>query len=183
VAGRSHLALLRGINVGGKNILPMNKLLDIFVEAGCTAVCTYIQSGNVIFNASPRTLTGLPERVTARVADEFGYRIPVIMQTSSLLRDVLDSNPFVTTGAQEKALYVMFLAHTPAPGDIAKLDPDRSPGDAFIVDGRVVYLHLPGNVAKTKLTNVYFDTKLATTSTSRNWRTVTKLFELMQHVS
>jgi uncharacterized protein (DUF1697 family) len=63
---------------------------------------------------------------------------------------------------------------------VEKLDRDRSPPDAFHVRGQEVYLHLPGGVANSKLTNAYFDSKLATTGTSRNWRTVTTLLELME---
>ena len=66
------------------------------------------------------------------------------------------------------------------PLGVEKLDPDRSPPDAFHVRGQEVYLHLPNGVANSKLTNAYFDSKLATTSTSRNWRTVTKLLDLME---
>ena len=73
----------------------------------------------------------------------------------------------------------MFLASTPSPADVEKLDPDRSPGDAFAVRDHTVYLHLPNDVAGTKLTNAYFDSKLATIGTSRNWRTVKALMELM----
>jgi uncharacterized protein (DUF1697 family) len=175
----THLALLRGINVGGKNKLPMKDLLDMFVEAGCKDVRTYIQSGNVVFNASPRVFSRVADQITTMIAGRFGYRTPVILQTAPQLRDVLSGNPFLTAETNEKALYVMFLAHTPTPADIDKLDPDRSPGDSFIVRGQVVYLHLPNDVAGTKLTNAYFDSKLGTIGTSRNWRTVTKLLELM----
>ena len=74
----------------------------------------------------------------------------------------------------------MFLADLPAASKIETLDPQRSPGDEYIVRGREIYLRLPNGVAGSKLTNAYFDSKLATTSTSRNWRTVTKLLEMMK---
>jgi uncharacterized protein (DUF1697 family) len=180
MAGASHLALLRGVNVGGKNKLPMKDLTEMFIEAGCKDVRTYIQSGNVIFNASARVSSRIADQVTTQIADRFGYQTPVIVRTLAELRDVFSGNPFQKEGADEKALYVMFLAHVPTPADIEKLDPDRSPGDGFIVRGHAVYLHLPGDVAGTKLTNAYFDSRLATTSTARNWRTITKLVELME---
>ena len=180
MARASYLALLRGINVGGKNKLPMITLAEMFVAAGCKDVRTYIQSGNVIFNASPSVYSLISDRITAQIAKQLGYRTPVILRTAVQLREVLAGNPFLTPEADEKALYVMFLASTPTPTDISKLDPDRSPGDSFVVRGQSVYLHLPNNVAASKLTNAYFDSKLATTSTSRNWRTVTKLLELME---
>jgi uncharacterized protein (DUF1697 family) len=87
---------------------------------------------------------------------------------------------FFKAGVAEKELYVLFLADLPALRCIQDLDPDRSPPDAFKVRGREIYLRLPNGAARTKLTNQYFDSKLRTVSTARNWRTVTKLFELME---
>ena len=179
MSGATHLALLRGINVGGKNKLPMNVLVEMFVEAGCKDVRTYIQSGNVIFNASQSVSARVSDRVTARIAERLGYRTPVILRTTEQLREVTSHNPFFELGAAPDTLHVMFLADTPSAIHVAKLDPDRSPPDAFRVCGQEIYMHLPDGVANSKLTNAYFDSKLATTGTSRNWRTVTKLLELM----
>src|SRR5271154_6063977 len=110
MARTSYLALLRGINVGGKNKLPMITLAEMFVEAGCKDVRTYIQSGNVIFNASPSVYSRISDRITAQIAKQLGYRTPVILRTAGQLREVLEGNPFLTLGGDEKALYVMFLA-------------------------------------------------------------------------
>lgn len=175
----NYLALLRGINVGGKNKLPMKDLVEIFIRAGCEDVRTYIQSGNVIFSASPVVSARLPEEITSLVAESFGFRTPVILRTADQLRDAVSQNPFLKSGAAEDTLHVMFLADQPSPESVANLDPGRSAPDAFIVRGREVYLHLPNGVAGSKLTNAYFDSKLKTISTGRNWRTVTKLVELM----
>ena len=176
----TYLALLRGINVGGKNKLPMKDLSAMFVESGCENVRTYIQSGNVIFDAAPGVVTRLPELIAQQIADRFGYRTPVVMRTKDQLRDVVVNNPFLEVGAAEDTLHVLFLADRPNPDRIEGLDPDRSPPDAFVVRGQEVYLRLPHGVGRTKLTNDYFDSKLATTSTGRNWRTATTLLQLME---
>jgi uncharacterized protein (DUF1697 family) len=176
----THVALLRGINVGGKNKLPMSDLTAMFTAARCDNVRTYIQSGNVIFDAAPGAASKVAGVITARIASRFGYRTPVVMRTQKELEDVIRQNPFLKAGADETALHVMFLADLPDAGRVRDLDPDRSPPDRFIVRGREVYLQLPSGVGRSKLTNDYFDTKLATTSTGRNWRTVTKLLELMK---
>ena len=170
-----YLALLRGINVGGKNKLPMKDLTAIFAVAGGENPRSYIQSGNVIFEATPKVADGLP----GRIADRFGYRTPVILRTADDLAAVVVGNPFLETGCAEDELHVYFLADCPDPDRIAGLDPDRSPPDRFAVRGREIYLRMPNGMARTKLTNAYFDTRLATTSTARNWRTITKLLELM----
>lgn len=175
----THLALLRGINVGGNNKLPMKDLIEIFIEAGCSDVRTYIQSGNVILGASADLASRLPGLITAGIANRFGHRIPVVLRTAAQLGDVLGHNPFLDAGAADEELHVVFLADVPAPHRVEALDPDRSPPDTFVVRGQEIYLRLPNGAADTKLTNQYFDSKLATISTGRNWRTVTKLFELM----
>jgi uncharacterized protein (DUF1697 family) len=175
----TYLALLRGINVGGKNKLAMKALVEIFIGAGCEDVRTYIQSGNVIFRASPGVATRLPSQITLQIATSFGYRTPVILRTTEQLRDVIANNPFLEAGVAEETLHVMFLADPPSPVSVDKLDRNRSLSDAFILRGQEIYLQLPNGVAGSKLTNSYFDSKLSTTSTGRNWRTVTKLMDLM----
>src|SRR5690242_4273690 len=170
------VALLRGINVGGKNKLPMSDLRDLFTAAGCRDVRTYIQSGNVIFEADSAVIASLPDDVSRQIAARFGYRVPVVLRTADEMEAVLRHNPFLAEGVEEKTLYVLFLAGKPAADRIAALDPDRSPPNRFMVQGKEIYLHLPDGAGRTKLTNDYFDTKLATISTARNWRTVTTLF-------
>jgi uncharacterized protein (DUF1697 family) len=176
----TYVALLRGINVGGKNKLPMKDLVEMFVAAECSNVLSYIQSGNVIFRASPDASGKISAGITARITERFGYRIPVILRTVEDLRQISLSNPFLKAGAAEETLHVMFLADLPSTERVSTLDPDRSPPDTYKVLGREIYLQLPKGVADSKLTNAYFDSKLATTSTGRNWRTVTKLLTMME---
>jgi uncharacterized protein (DUF1697 family) len=176
----TYLALLRGVNVGGKNKLPMNALADICLEAGCKNVRTFIQSGNVIFSANARGRAQLPGKIAALIAERFGYRTPVILRTLEQLTAVVANNPFLEQGGSDDALYVLFLADVPNADVVAGLDPERSPGDAFLVRGQEIFLKLSNGAADSKLTNIYFDKKLGTISTGRNWRTVTKLLALMK---
>jgi uncharacterized protein (DUF1697 family) len=176
-----YVALLRGINVGGKNPLPMKALAEEFVAAGCTHVRTFIQSGNVIFSAPPgKDESALAQLLGARLEERFGYTAPLVLRTTEELRAAIDKTPYLAMGAPEETLHVMFLTATPEAARVEKLDPDRSPGDTFVVLGREIYLRLPNGMARTKLTNAYFDSKLGVTSTARNWRTTTKLLELME---
>lgn len=174
----THLALLRGINVGGKNVLPMKDLAQMFSNAGGTNVRTYIQSGNVIFETSSAA-PKIVELVKTKIEKKFGYQVPMVLRTSQQLLKTIRGNPFLKAGAHEKMLHVYFLADPANPRAIATLDPGRSAPDAFQVLGQEIYLHMPNGMARTKLTNAYFDSKLSTTCTARNWATVLKLAAMM----
>jgi uncharacterized protein (DUF1697 family) len=174
-ARQTFVALLRGINVGGKNKLPMAELSAMFTAAGCAGVRTYIQSGNVVFEAPAAVADGVPDRVSGAIADRFGYRIPVVLRTGAELSAVLRDNPFLARGADPERLHVAFLAGVPAPGRAEKLDPARSPPDELSLRGREIYLLCPNGMARTKITNAWLDNTLGTTSTVRNWRTVETL--------
>ena len=174
-----NVALLRGINVGGKNKLPMKDLAALFRKAGCDDVRTYIQSGNVLFRADPALAENIPSLISATILSDFGYRIPVVTRTASEIREVVNANPFADARAQADKLHVLFLAIIPDRAHVEALDPNRSPGDEFAVLGREVFLHCPNGIARSKLTNSYFDSSLSTTSTARNWRTVRKILELI----
>ena len=169
------VALLRGINVGGKNKLPMKDLVAMFERAGCVTTRHYIQSGNVVFSAAPALAAKIPAVVAAAIEKGFGLRVPVVVRSEKELRAVATANPFVAAGVDLDALHVMFLADQPSKAGVAALDPARSPPDEFVVNGREVYLACPNGVGRTKLSNAWFDTKLGTISTARNWRTVLKL--------
>ena len=173
-----YVALLRGINVGGGNKLLKDELVEVFAEVGCQDVRTYIQSGNVVFRAAESLADGLSARITASIASSHGYQIPVVMRTALDFDRIVRGNPFLAAGADPAKLHVGFLAAAPHPERIARLDPDRSPPDAFEVRGREVYLHFPAGVARSKLDNAYFDRTLDTVCTIRNWRTVCKLHEM-----
>lgn len=173
----TYVAFLRGVNVGGKNRLPMQALAAMFVAAGCTGVSTYIQSGNVIFRAKRRVAERVQEAVTAAVTAEFGFISPVVVRSREEMQEVLERQPYPVS--DEDMLHVYFLKSEPALEDVDTLDQKRSPGDEFLVRGRDIYARLGNGMAKTKLTNAYFDSKLKTVSTARNWRTVMKLVELM----
>ena len=174
-----YVALLRGINVGGRNKLPMADLRGIFAEAGCAAVQTYIQSGHVVFEASKDLAERVPEFVTQSIRRQFGFETAVVVRSGEELRQVADSNPFETSG-DPRLLHVAFLQDAPGAEAVARLDPDRSPPDALAVRGRNVYLHYPNGVARSKLTNEYLAAQLQTVSTMRNWRTVLTLLEMAE---
>jgi uncharacterized protein (DUF1697 family) len=156
----------------------MKDLVAMFQDTGCANVRTYIQSGNVLFDANAALLTRVPKAVNGKIKQGFGYDIPVVIRSAKQLEDAIRKNPFLKRGEDEARLHIMFLASTPRPDLVKQLDPRRSDPDEFVVRGQDIYLYLRNGAAKTKLTNAYFDAKLMTISTGRNWRTVNKLNEL-----
>jgi uncharacterized protein (DUF1697 family) len=174
----AYVALLRGINVGGRNLLPMVELTSLFAAAGCGDVAAYIQSGNVVFRARRALADRIPTLIAEAVLGRFGFRAPVVIRSAAELRRVADGNPYLAGDAEDRTLHVAFLADLPGAARVAALDANRSPPDEFAVRGREIYLRLPNGAGRTRLTNQYFDSALSTTSTLRNWRTVLKLAEL-----
>ena len=179
-ASASSIALLRGINVGGKNRLPMKDLASIFREVGCTDVRTYIQSGNVIYRAAPSIAVRLADLISDAIAERFEIRIPVVVRTAHELERVVEGNPFLQATSSTRALHVGFLLDRPDSEAVQALDPDRSPPDEFAVVGSEVYLRCPNGIGRSKLTSQYFDSRLRTTITVRNWRTVVTLLDMVR---
>ncbi len=172
------IALLRGINVGGKHKLPMSDLVSIFQEAGARQVQTYIQSGNVIFEADATEIPRMRTDIMQLISSHFGWETPVITRSAQELGRIVRANPFLQAGGDDRKLHVAFLACLPSSTRVTELDARRSSPDEFVVQGREVYLKCPHGLARSKLTNAYFDSRLGTPSTFRNWKTTLKLLEL-----
>ncbi|HKW12911.1 MAG TPA: DUF1697 domain-containing protein [Candidatus Krumholzibacteria bacterium] len=177
--GNAYVALLRGINLGGRRI-PMPELAGLFLKAGCTDARTYIASGNVVFGANAALAKKIPDLINAEIKRKYRFDSPVLIRSVDEMTAIAADNPFLKKKCDPKCLHVVFLADTPAGASVAALDPRRSPGDEFVVKGGEIYLHLPHGAAKTKLTNQYFDATLKTVSSGRNWNTVTTLLAMMQ---
>ncbi|HWP06728.1 MAG TPA: DUF1697 domain-containing protein [Polyangiaceae bacterium] len=172
------VALLRAINVGGRNSLPMKTLAGMFEALGCKNVRTYIQSGNVVFEASETLHKRLPKAIHDAIQKECGFSVPVVTRSEAELAKVARAHHFEKRSKDPKALHVAFLADVPGADRIALLDPKRSPPDEFKLIGRDLHLLLPNGVGSSKLTNVYLDAKLGTVSTIRNLATIRTLHEM-----
>jgi uncharacterized protein (DUF1697 family) len=171
------VAMLRGVNVSGRNRLPMRELADALSDLGFTDVVTYVQSGNAVFGGRKK-----PSAVTATIshmlAERFGLTVPVVVRTAEQIRSVVAANPYLGREHDPTKLHVTFLADGP-PSAAASIGPPSGAGrDTFEVIGREVYLHCPGGYGTTRLTNDFFERKLGTAATTRNWRTVLALTEL-----
>lgn len=163
------IALLRGVNVGGRKV-PMASLREVFEELGHTNVRTYIQSGNVVFDAkgsAPSVRTALERAIDER----FGLDVTVLLRTPAELAKVKAQNPFGPDA------YVTFLDGVPDRKRVSTLDPAPFAPDEFRVAGQEVYVRCPNGYGRTKINNTFFEKKLATRATTRNWNTVATLLE------
>lgn len=179
VTSHHHVALLRAVNVGGKNRLPMKVLADIFSESGAADVQTYIQSGNVVFQAAPALAVRLPSVVATAISTRLGFEVPVIVRSAAEFRRLTRDNPFLGDSVDTSKLHVAFLADRTDAARAGALDPGPASPDELEVRGSEVYLHCPNGIGRSRLTTGYLDSRLATTSTIRNWRTVLKLVDML----
>jgi uncharacterized protein (DUF1697 family) len=174
------IALLRGVNVGGANRLTMAALQAAFADAGGRKVETLLQSGNVVFDAPANAGAAVAERARASLTRVLEIDAPIVLRDGDSWLRLFAGNPFVAAAADSDMLHAACLSAAPSAERVARLEPDRSPPDAFFVVGADVYLNLPNGVARSKLTNAWFDARLGVVSTMRNWRTVTKLAAMVE---
>jgi len=169
--------LLRGVNVGKGNALPMADLRAMLEGLGCTEVRTYIQSGNAVFE-SRRGAAALTKGIEAALEAKMGRPIDTTLRTRDELRGVMAANPFPEIEDPTR-LVVTFLSEPPSNADLAPvLDADW--GDERIrVVGREIYCALPHGQARSPLATALGKLKLRGTVTTRNWRTVSVLTEML----
>ena len=171
----TRVALLRGINVGGKNILPMARLREIAISLGYKGVQTYIQSGNLVFESS-RTVSKLTSELASAIEAEFGFAVPTIVLTGAELPDAVRKNPW--SEAEPKALHLGVLSKKPSEKQLVAVPEIDSGDDQWRCDGRFVYFYCPNGLARTKLTSTFFERHLSAKMTVRNWKTTQKLIEM-----
>lgn len=173
-----HLALLRGINVSGKNIIKMEELKKTMISKGFFNVKTYIQSGNIFFETNIDEKDFLSIKLNEIIKESFGLDVPVIMVSKNELEFVVNKNPFLSKDETTKNLYVSFLSKEPKNGDLELLKAIDFNGDEFVLLGRFLFLKYSNSAAKTKLDNKMIEKKLNVTSTSRNWNTINNLLKI-----
>ena len=166
----TYIALLRGVNVGGRK-LPMADLRATFDALGHTEVRTYIQSGNVVFRAGSGSKAAVRSAIEKAIARDSGLDVTVLLRTPAEIASVMVRNPFGPDA------YVTFLDDRPAAARIEAIDPGLYAPDEFEVDGREVFVRCPNGYGRTKINNTFFERKLATGATTRNWNTAKLLHE------
>ena len=176
---QTYIAIIRGINVSGKHKVPMAELRKLCEGLGWQNVRTYIQSGNVIFEtAVAENLTGKLEDL---IANNFGFRVPVLVRTAEEMVQVVKNNPFGNKPDFEaEKLYVTFMAETPQPDKPEAIKAFTFEPEEYIISEKEIYIYCTNGYGNTKLENLFFEKKLKVTCTTRNWRTVNQLVTMAQ---
>lgn len=175
----TYISILRGINVSGQKKIKMVDLKTLYEKIGFQNIQTYIQSGNVIFNSEQTDKKGIVEKIQANISNQYGFLVPVQVFDYQEINEVFANNPFVNNRNEDiSKLHVTVLEEIPQNEVLTGIMNVNSASDEFIIQGKVIYLFCPNGYGRTKLNNTFFEKKLKTTATTRNWKTISKMVEL-----
>jgi len=174
---RRYVLLLRGINVSGKNVLPMKDLVAMLEGMGATEVSTYIQSGNAVFRASQAVSAGVASDLPAQIGRHYGFQPLALVLPLEDIRRAMERNPFPEAESEPTSLHIGFLAHAPRHPDLERLGAIKIASERFHLDGKVFYLHAPAGIGRSKLA-AGSERLLGVPMTARNWRTVCRLIDM-----
>jgi uncharacterized protein (DUF1697 family) len=172
------IALFRGINVGGNNILPMAKLKSDLESLKLKNVRTYIQSGNAVFDSRAKTASSLTKNIARRIEEQHGFRPHLLIFNRKDLLTAIESNPFPKAVSDPKTLHFFFLAEPASDPDMEALDHAKTSTEKYKLTDRVFYLHAPDGIARSKLA-AHVEKHLGVVTTARNYRTVDKVLSMV----
>ena len=175
-----YVAILRGINVGGKRKVLMKDLKELVEQLGGKRVRTYIQSGNVVFNSPISSCSHLEELLSEAIVKHYGFEVPVIIRTSREWKLLIKVIPFDNEILDQ--IHVTFLKALPTEKDLAVISKYDSFPDTFVIQNKQVYIQCVGSYHKTKLGNAFFEKKLKVPCSTRSMKTVLKIAEMLESI-
>ena len=173
----TYIALFRGINVGGNNLLPMKEVVGLLESMGAHKVKTYIQSGNVVFQSKEKDPAKLGKRLTLEIKKRHGFEPHILLLGQAAFNKAMMKNPFTEAESDPASLHLGFLAAVPRHPDLDKLTSLKKKSERFVLIEKVFYLHAPEGVGRSKLA-ASAEKLLGVPMTDRNWRTVCKIREM-----
>lgn len=172
----TYIALFKGINVGGKHLLPMKELVATLTALGFEGIRTYIQSGNVVLRSRDECTDQDTDSMAEAIEIQAGFRPEVLLLEAAELKEAVAHNPFDTTDG--KALHFFFLKSMPSTPDLARLESLKSPTEQFTLRGKVLYLFTPDGIGRSRSAPAV-ERCMGTVATARNWNTVRKLLDML----
>ena len=174
---KPYIALFRGINVGGNNVLPMKDLVAQLENLGSQNVKTYIQSGNVVFQNEEEDASLLSKKIRTAIKKSHGFEPHVLLLKPEEMERAVASNPFSEAESEPKTLHLFFLSSMPKKPDLDALESIKSDRERFALKDGVFYLHTPDGIGRSKLA-ANAEKVLGVAITGRNWRTVRKVMAM-----
>ena len=178
---RTWIALLRGVNVGGRNLLPMAQLVAILEGIGCSQVKTYIQSGNAVFRSAEHDACKLAEAIAVAVHRDRGFQPQVMLRSLQDIEKVMAANPFPEADGQPNTLHIFFLAGEADPARFGALEAIRAESERLALTTDVLYLHAPGGVGRSKLA-ASAERLIGVPVTARNLRSLRAIAEIARAI-
>jgi uncharacterized protein (DUF1697 family) len=177
------ICMLRGVNVGGRNMIKMDALKALCVGLKLKDPQTYVQSGNVIFSSGEKDLTKLAKRIQDAIEKAVAFRPGVVLRTLAELQEVVARNPFAKrSGIEPGKLLVNFLADDPGKEAREKVLAIKVGPEELHLIGREAYIYFPNGQGRSKFPWPAIERTLGMSGTGRNWNTVTKMLEMAEKV-
>ena len=176
----TYVALLRGINVGGRNKVAMAGLRALLTELGHVQPRTYLQSGNAVFASDRTDADALAAELQGRIAARLGVSPAVLLRTAQELAEVVAANPYAEAAAADPTkVFAAFLSAEPSDPEALAFDVEAYAPEQLAVGQRVRYLHLPAGLGRSRLAEDLARRRRDVDVTIRNWRTVTTLADMV----
>ena len=175
-----YAAILRGINVGGKRKILMADLKQLLQKYGFQNIQTYIQSGNVIFDwKGNESNEQLAAKIKERLQEKYDFEVPVLVRSANQIKEAIATNPYVKSKKPIENLHLTFLQSLPEEDKLTEISIYDYPPDTYQIIDLNVFVCCANGYSASKYTNQFFEKKLKVAATTRNWKTVLKLAELM----
>jgi uncharacterized protein (DUF1697 family) len=179
----NYIALLRGINVSGKNTIKMVELTAMMETLKFKNIKTYIQSGNIVFSDNSTDTFKLETKIKAAILKTFGHTVPVLVIAANIFSEVIKKNPYLKEVKSDSAFWhVTLLSDIPEPEKVKLLQTSEYGSTTFKYVNKAIYLYTPDGYGNTKLTNTFIENKLKVSATTRNWKTMLALQEIVASV-
>jgi len=177
---KTYVALLRGINVSGQKKIRMADLKAHLEELGWEGIQTYIQSGNIVFRSAEGNPGQLAQKIKQKLQDKYRFEVPTLVLDPQEFMRIIHNNPFTRDpGEAEDRLYVTFLFNPPRADLARKLQELKKDNEQFIQDDKIIFLYYPEGYGRAVMNNNAFEKALQVEATTRNWKTVNKLYEIV----
>lgn len=178
------IALLRGVNVSGKNTIKMDSLRNALSDKGFESINTYIQSGNIVFNSKNDDRILIEKTIQATIKEHFGHDVSLLVISSDRLNEIIENHPFKGLAARDETfIHVTFTANTIDASSCEMWMEQLINGEEYFCSTKCIYFYCPNGYGNFKLTNSFIEKKLRTIATTRNWKTTLKLQEMAIAIS